>query len=166
MTKVSATGRDDTLLAYDGMNRLTKTYSSGDNEEQTTTYDLLGRVSAMSTASGGSMSYTYDEWHRVASLTANGETATYTYDSYGNASTVTDPQSRVTTYHYDAAQRITKVSEPGGDILTAFDSYGNRTKITDSLNQDSPEGLPSRRGGCMVGKVLLILWYSSRMHGN
>jgi YD repeat-containing protein len=60
------------------MNRLTRTWSSGNSEESYTTYDLLGRVSTRSTASGGNVAYVYDQWNRVAQLTVNGETVSYT----------------------------------------------------------------------------------------
>ena len=44
---------------------MNRTWSSGDSEESYTTYDLLGRVSTQSTASGHSMAYVYDEWDRA-----------------------------------------------------------------------------------------------------
>ena len=59
------------------------TASSGDNEEQTTTYDLLGRVSARSTVSGGIMSHAYDKWRRVTAMYLGGTTTTQAYDAWG-----------------------------------------------------------------------------------
>ncbi|MBX3180787.1 MAG: RHS repeat-associated core domain-containing protein [Candidatus Hydrogenedentes bacterium] len=126
LTKVTATGRDDTLLAYDGMNRLTKVSSPGINEAQTTTYDLLGRVSARSTVSGGIMSHAYDKWRRVTAMNLGGTTTTQAYDAWGRL-TGRAQGGYSATYAYPPAADLRRYGDKLYSVTSDFPGEGDVT---------------------------------------
>lgn len=89
---------------YDGnSNILTVTDASGTISR---TYDALNRVTSVTDTKGRVVSYEYDSYGNLKTLTYPDNTSvTYTYDLCGNIKTVTDWEGRVTAYAYDALNR-------------------------------------------------------------
>jgi RHS repeat-associated protein len=111
--------------------------------------DALGRIGIITETLGGStnvFSYTYDLAGRLAAVSMNGAgLATYSYDSNGNRLNYTGPGGPLAGT-YDAQDRLTQYGTttytytPNGELLTitkagqtttyAYDVFGNLTAVT------------------------------------
>ncbi len=119
---------------YDGAAR-TVTRTSPMGRRTTTTYDLLGRPTAVQSTGLSPHSATYDARGRLATLTegtgATARTFTYAYDAQGQLQSVTDPANRVHRFEYDAAGRLTRETLPDGlVVVSAYDVSGNLVSLT------------------------------------
>ncbi len=103
------------------------------------TYDAAGEELTTTNANGTTVTKTYDDAGRLATLTDKSSNATvlssfaYTYRADGLKSTVTENTGAVVTYTYDNAQRLTGESRTGAASFSAsytLDADGNRTSQT------------------------------------
>lgn len=140
-TMTNARGQS-TTYEYDLCGRITKTvtpegeiiytYDSNSNVLTVTdvngtvsrTYDALNRVTTITDTKGRVVSYSYDSYGNLQTLTYPDNTSvTYTYDLCGNIKSVTDWEGRVTTYSYDALNREIESVSAGSDAGVAGVNY-------------------------------------------
>lgn len=135
------------------------TFASGTSDEATKswTYDSYGYFLTETDERGNTTTYTYDDLHRVLTMTspdpdgAGGVAATvttYTYNSMLKVSSV-DVNGRTTTYGYDSKGRLDEITEEdpdGAGALTSpetsytYDSSGNVLTETDPLGNVTTYG--------------------------
>ena len=114
-----------------------------------------GSISSMTSASGKTLTYSYDYLRRLSSVTgginarqytyrdisstqtstqvstlhypnlATPLTYTYTYDALGNISTISDPLSGERSYTYDAQGQLLKETIDGTTYEYTYDGFGN-----------------------------------------
>lgn len=118
-----------TSFTYDGISRLIKvTYP--DKSVKTYTYDCCGLGSV--TDKNGSISFVYDNAHRLITLTdVYGKTISYDYDKTGNLVILTYPDGKAVSYAYDAANRLIKATDwLNYETMYEYDSASNLIKTT------------------------------------
>jgi RHS repeat-associated protein len=94
------------------------------------------------------VSYTYDNAHRLTAIARGAATVAITYDDADRRSTLTYPNGIVATYAYDNANQLTSIaytldSSPVGDLTYTYDLAGNRTSVGGSWART---GLPAALG--------------------
>jgi RHS repeat-associated protein len=120
---------------YDVRGRLTKeTKASG--EVLAYTWDGVGNRTSITTPQGTS-TFTYDELNRLETVVDATGTTTYGYDAVGNLTSTAYPNGVTTTHAYDDLNRLTSVVTTGPGGLIASDVYtlgaaGNRTQVVES----------------------------------
>ncbi len=117
----------------------------------TYTYDSNGRVTSEVYSKGGSVAYEYDNKGNVTKETTvtveNGESTTkvvsYTYDSFGNLLTLSTSND-TSSYIYDAAGRTLLANENGECTRTIYDDLGRTVQEIGPEDYDSTkDGLPN-----------------------
>lgn len=115
--------------AFDQDGRLTGTTLNGTTTNvQTVTYDVAGRITALSetaTVFASSHTYGYDNLNRLTSFFNGTTTTSYTYDANGNR--LTSTLSGTTTYNYPGtSNRLTSLT---GTTTASYgyDALGNTT---------------------------------------
>lgn len=98
-------------------------------------YDASGNRTRLTDPTGQSLTYTYDEASRLASLdTHNNAILGFAYDALSRRTALLRPQGATTTYKYDAFDRLVELTEsnPSGDRVRAFeyDGQGNVIKAS------------------------------------
>ena len=116
-------------MSYDDLDRL---------EEITTpqgtvsyTYDDAGRRASMTVTGQTAVNYTFDDADRLTQITQGSSTATITYDNANRRTSITPPGGATTEYTYDAASQITELTYKYGagtlgNITYTYDSGGRR----------------------------------------
>jgi RHS repeat-associated protein len=130
-------------------------------------YDSKGRVTHLTSPTGGVTDYAYDSAGNLSSVTAPSNddagdrpVTTYGYDSLGRVTSVTDPLGHSTTYTYDAMDRVLSMTPPkpsSNSPLTfqttyTYDTYDGSsgalfTQVTD------PNGKVSKQGYNQFGQL-------------
>ncbi|WP_243890571.1 RHS repeat-associated core domain-containing protein [Cellulomonas dongxiuzhuiae] len=116
----------DTLgMTYDGANR--RTGGSGVGSPARIEYDQVGNPTRQVTASGGVITWEYDDDGRPVAITEpRGHlegadpaafTTRYTYDQAGNPVEVRDPLGNTTRSSYDAVGRLTSATDAAGSVV-------------------------------------------------
>jgi RHS repeat-associated protein len=131
IASVAASNGESAAFTYNAANSpLTAQNNAGTTSQE---YDVNGRLTKVTTPTGGIVSYEYDLNGRISKLTAKA-TATapasvtqYRYDAVGNLDQITDPLGGVTTIEYDAVNRPMTRTLPNG-IVTAY-TYDSRDMI-------------------------------------
>lgn len=141
----------ETTYEYDLCGRIVKstspegvttyTYDSNSNVLSVTdgngtvsrTYDALNRVTSVTDTKGRVVSYEYDTYGNLKTLTyPDNSKVTYTYDLCGNIKSVTDWEGRVTSYSYDALNReVEAVNANNTKTVKEYDSVGNIVRIAE-----------------------------------
>ncbi|MDX3311449.1 RHS repeat protein [Streptomyces sp. ME08-AFT2] len=114
-------------FGYDVVGNLTKTRGFA------YTYDAAGHMLTRKYADGNTITYTYDNDGRTATMTADGTTTTYTWDPAGNLTKSALPNTETEERTYDRTGRLTAVASAKAGTTV--------TKIALTL---SPAGLPTR----------------------
>src|SRR5437867_5671737 len=88
----------------------------------------------MTIAGQTAVSYSYDDAHRLTSITQGSATVSLTYDSANRRSTLTFPNGIVATYGYDNANQLTSLTyalggTTLGNLTYSYDLVGNRTNL-------------------------------------
>ncbi len=111
----------------------------------TRTYDALNRVTSTTDTKGRVVSYSYDSYGNLQTLTYPDNTSvTYTYDLCGNIKTVTDWEGNVTSYTYDALNReietvnLTRVADASSTNI--FDLDLSKYSVWESGEYDAQTG--------------------------
>ncbi|MFH8474215.1 DUF6531 domain-containing protein [Streptomyces sp. NPDC018000] len=113
-------------FGYDAVGNLTKTRGFA------YTYDAAGHMLTRKYSDGNTITYTYDDDGRTATMAADGTTTTYTWDPAGNLTKSALPNTETEDRTYDRAGR-----------LTAVTSAKTGTTVTKTALTLSPAGLPS-----------------------
>ncbi len=115
--------------AFDMDGRITSTTLNGTTTNvQTVTYDVVGRITALSetaTVFASSHTFGYDNLNRLTSFFNGTTTTTYSYDANGNR--LSSTLSGTTTYNYPGtSNRLTSLSGTTTKSF-AYDALGNTT---------------------------------------
>ena len=130
-----------TVYAYDGFDRLARTYyplpstpnysNSADYEE--TSYDANGRATALRKRGGQSVS---QSWDGLGRLTARGypgsaDNVQFAYDLRGlRTAAQLASGAHTITYAWDNAARLSSTTAGGKTLAHEYDAAGNRTRTT------------------------------------
>jgi YD repeat-containing protein len=93
------------------------------------TYDLTGRLAAVTDANNNLNKQAYVNGTQEVSFERHADSGTVTrhYDIFGNLISETDENSHVTGYTYDAMNRVTKITRPSSNLdQYTYDAAGNR----------------------------------------
>lgn len=124
--------------SYDSIGQLI--HASTSTNEQSFTYDAMGRISTMQNNTWDkSVRFKYDErGNRTHMTDPEGNTQEYVYDLLNQIKEFTDPDGFKTTFEYDARGAMTKVNRPNGIQstyayndnlqLVSLDHKGERTQ--------------------------------------
>jgi YD repeat-containing protein len=106
-------GSDDIVETYDVAGRLIA-LTNRQGLTQTLTYNALNRVSAVTDSFGRSLTFTYGPTPgRLDAVTVpDGGTVAYTYDAVGNLVFVTYPDGKIRQFHYNEPALTTGVDWP------------------------------------------------------
>ena len=99
------------------------------------TYDAAGRLLTKTDFQGKTTTYAYNALGRIIRKTPdpslNQTTVTYTYAQSGKRATMTDATG-TTTYTYDSRNRLTSKATPQGTLSYVYDPNGNQTGLSSS----------------------------------
>jgi RHS repeat-associated protein len=100
-----------------------------------TTYDLMSRMLGVdyNSATGGGVTYAYDNAERLTSETTSVGALTYAYDGANNRVSITWPDAYHSAYQYDYLNHAITVGENGLTTVLAslgYDSLGRRTGLS------------------------------------
>ncbi|MEU2898615.1 DUF6531 domain-containing protein [Streptomyces sp. NPDC001273] len=113
-------------FVYDAVGNLTKTRGFA------YTYDAAGQMLTRKYSDGNTITYTYDNDGRTATMLADGKTTRYTWNPAGNLTKSALPNTETEDRAYDRAGR-----------LTAVTSAKAGTTVTKTAHTLSPAGLPT-----------------------
>ena len=91
-------------------------------------YDDRGRITAVRSSSGKSMSFSYE--NRKLTITDNGRSTVKEYDAQGHIRKVTDPLTSI-EYRYFSNGKPSEISCGGNIIRMEYDEAGNRILLDD-----------------------------------
>ncbi|WP_198043672.1 RHS repeat-associated core domain-containing protein [Janthinobacterium sp. 1_2014MBL_MicDiv] len=133
---ISAAQVSASQLAYDELDRVTRTVTRSDaGQELTATTEYQGLRSIVTNAKGQRKSDTRNMQDKLASsVDALGGTTTYAYDGYGNLLQTRDPAGNLVTVSYDALGRRIALNDPDlGKIAYGVDPLGQVWKQVSPL---------------------------------
>ncbi len=98
------------------------------------TYDQWGNMTSMTDGRGSTSVYVYDENGNMTSKTdAQGNTWGYSYDTVGNLVSETDPLGNTISYQYNKLGMLLLKTFPSGDTEEfTYDANGNMTSYKDA----------------------------------
>ncbi|WP_405087575.1 RHS repeat-associated core domain-containing protein [Microbispora sp. NBC_01389] len=121
------TAESRSTLSYDAFDRLQQVTDTATAAPATFGYDDLDHTTQVTTANGA-IGYTYDVAHRLASMTAAGQTpVTYTYDDAGDVTRVAQGAQQ-TDVHRDGSGRVDRLDLPGS--WSQNYTYDTRNRVT------------------------------------
>jgi RHS repeat-associated protein len=131
VNKVNGNGTH-TAYTFDAVGNITSEINYADsigttiNSSFTYTYNVLGQMTTVSDATGGTTTYGYDAIGQLISVSLPGGRAlTYAYDAAGNRTTMTDG-GEATDYNSNSDNEVTRV---GSDNYN-YDANGNLASVT------------------------------------
>jgi YD repeat-containing protein len=121
--------KNQTQFAFDLSGRLTQeTLATGDKVKYT--YSARDLLESVTNGRNQQRQFKYDAAGRLTSWTDPDGTVSYTYDGNGNVLTVTDANGTITR-EYDPLNRITKYTDQQGNTLQyEYDPVGNLATLT------------------------------------
>jgi RHS repeat-associated protein len=121
--------KNQTQFAFDLSGRLTQeTLATGDKVKYT--YSARDLLESVTNGRNQQRQFKYDAAGRLTSWTDPDGTVSYTYDGNGNVLTVTDANGTITR-EYDPLNRITKYTDQQGNTLQyEYDQVGNLATLT------------------------------------
>jgi RHS repeat-associated protein len=138
LTVITRSDGSTLTYAYDNAHRVTSV-TNNLGESITYTLDALGGRTATVTRTASSTitqqeSATFDELGRVlTNVGAASQTTTHAYDKDNNEITTTDPRSKVYGHAFDALNRLYQETDPDSFLTaTAFDAQDNPIGVTDA----------------------------------
>ena len=138
LTVITRPDSSTLTYGYDNAHRVTSV-TNNIGETITYTLDALGGQTATVTRSASSTitqqeSATFDELGRVlTNIGAASQTTTHAYDKDNNEVTTTDPRSKVYGHAFDALNRLYQETDPDSFLTTtAFNAQDNPVSATDA----------------------------------
>ncbi|MFC9711767.1 RHS repeat-associated core domain-containing protein [Paenibacillus sp. NPDC056933] len=152
-----AAGNNSTITLQAGYNATGEmgSYTDGNQNTTTTTYDKLGRVISEKNPDGSITTLAYDDVNntltvttpdlsqtlyrfdplgRLSSETNEQGSKTYTYDAYDRMIAQTDAAGQTTTYVHDAFNRVVREQDGTSTTHMAYDDTARTLTITDGEN--------------------------------
>jgi len=152
-----AAGKSSTVTVQAGYNDTGEmnSYTDGNQNTTTTTYDKLGRVTSEKNPDGSITTLVYDDVNntltvktpdlsqtvyrfdplgRLSSETNVRGSKTYTYDVYDRMIAQTDATGQTITYMYDAFDRVIRQQDGTSTTQMAYDDAARTLTITDGEN--------------------------------
>ncbi|GGH61427.1 hypothetical protein GCM10008014_36860 [Paenibacillus silvae] len=152
-----AAGNQSTITLQAGYNASGEinSYTDGNQNITTTTYDKLGRITSEKNPDGTMTTLSYDDVNntltvtqpdlsqtiyrfdplgRLASETNERGSTTYTYDAYDRMIARTDAAGQTMTYAYDAFDRVVRQQDGTSTTKMAYDDTARTLTITDGEN--------------------------------
>src|SRR5260370_25632680 len=129
--------------AYDDLNRLT---SEGTPQGSVSyTYDNAGRRASLTVPGQAVANYTFDNANRLTQITQGTTTVSFGYDNANRRTTLTLPNGVVTSYSYDGASQLAGITYQNGstalgNLTYGYDLDGRRTGAGGSFART---GLPN-----------------------
>lgn len=128
-----------TAFEYDALNRVTTITYPG-NKTESSTYDLNNNKVTVTNGTNQTTTYTYDALNRAVTKNA-GSAVTYGYDNWGNLTSLSDV-SGTTTYTYNARNLVvgenktfTGLANKNFAITKTYDLDGRLKTLTDAANK-------------------------------
>lgn len=159
MTYDSGTAITGTYLGYDsaGQVNIQKQVTGSATYSMSYTYNLAGMLTGETYPSGRSLSHTYDEGGRLASV-GDGTTAfasSYSYEAHGGLKSETWGNGAVHSRNYNRRLQPSEVKlkqSAGGSELQRFNySYGQVTQATGAIDTSKNNGQIGRIDGFING---------------
>lgn len=127
------------LSQYDAGGRVTQVDELSDlvTLSATFTYDVAGRMVAVSNSSGESSAKTYDVFNQVRQVVTSGcQTNSSSFDAHGNVISLTDGNGNTTRAEYDPRGLPTKKIYPDGSFnQIAYDALGRPQTLIDAIDR-------------------------------
>jgi len=124
------------VFSYDGLNRITFAgygMTAGPTYESTvnyTTYDAGNRLTQVADSIAGTITRGYDGLDRLTSEAAPQGTVSYTFDNAGRRASLTVPGQAVANYTFDNANRLTQITQGSTTVSFGYDNASRRTTLT------------------------------------
>lgn len=124
------------ITSFDGLGNSTsdqlETISNTVTGQLFRTFDPLGRLKAITYASGGTKAFTYDaSGNLVSQIDPLGHITTFSYDEWDRPVTEINSTGAVTAKSYDANGRLTQFIAPNGSKTSfVYDGFGDLTQVT------------------------------------
>jgi len=131
----AANGTDTLTWTYDNLDRVATEASTKNASIVGYTYDDAGNRASLSLDASTYLTYGYDPYGRLTSITRGANVFGFGYDTASRRASMSYPNGVVTTYGYDGESRLTSiVASKGSTPITNFtytlDAAGNRTRKT------------------------------------
>jgi len=160
-TRLERTYNSDGSLASDGIN--------------TYTFDDKQRLSKLQD-SNSSLTYEYDDFNRVASISYDGDTSnkiSYSYDKNSNLTSITYHNGKSVAYEYDSMDRLISVTDWNNQTIKYTYYKDGRIKTIDYPNgmyvgyaYDAAGRLTKRNTSLLDGTVIASAEYTLDKKGN
>jgi RHS repeat-associated protein len=124
------------VFNYDGLNRITFAgygMTPGPVYESTvnyTTYDAGNRLKQVVDSISGTINRGFDDLDRLTSDATPQGTVSYTYDNAGRRASLTVPGQSVVNYTFDNANRLTQITQGTTTVLFGYDNANRRKTLT------------------------------------
>jgi RHS repeat-associated protein len=130
---------------YDANSRATSIDGPLGNDTISLQYDAKGRMIGYSLQGGQSVSYTYDPFDRITTVSSPAGAYTYTYSAASPLpQKLTRPNGSYTEYQYDTLKRLTSVANKtaAGVVISTYDyTYnGQDLRATETITGGAPLG--------------------------
>jgi RHS repeat-associated protein len=129
LASVTGPRGDVTSYAYDGSGTLVTVTNALGQTTQVTSHDASGRPLTMVDPNNVATTLTYDLRGRVTAMTKAGTTTIIAYDPAGNVVQITRPDASFLAYTYDAAHRLIRIADAFDERIDyTLDPLGDRTQ--------------------------------------
>ncbi len=124
------------VFSYDSLNRITFAgygMTAGPTYESTvnyTTYDAGNRLKQVVDSVSGTITRGFDGLDRLTSDATPQGTVSYTYDNAGRRASLTVPGQAVVNYTFDNANRLTQITQGTTTVSFGYDNANRRTTLT------------------------------------
>jgi len=140
----TVTRLDGVKIYFNSAGKITKITDTAKTPNTTTyNYDVSGKLTSISDASGRVTNFYYNAGGKLSQITdPAGRNIVYGYDADGNLTSVTDPAGKATAYSYDANHNLTGVTDPNGKTVSyGYDAVNDR--VTSVSRTVTINGVPT-----------------------
>jgi YD repeat-containing protein len=157
---------------YDSENRIVEVRNGATNADYASgiQYHPSGAVERYKSGNGVWTTNTFDDRHRLKSITASNLQLTYGYDNVSNVTSITDSRpEKNQTLEYDELDRLKRATSGVFDQVLDYDAHGNRTGYTYDPNNrfrltsiDGNSNMTYQANGNMATRGQESFTYTSR----
>jgi RHS repeat-associated protein len=128
LTKHTDRKGQDTLYAYDALNRL-QTITYDDGSTVSVKWDAGNRPYEVADSANGTIRLEFDDHDRLTRETTSEGAVQYTYDAAGRPATMSIVGGPQNTYTFDDADRLTTITRAGATISKTYDDANRQTSL-------------------------------------